>query len=151
HINTRGTASRLDDQVVASDNDGAPHSLTVNLYNGSSANVTAIIFNGGTGNDRFTNSTRIKATASGGAGNDTRLGGAGDDRLDGGEGSDRLEGGLGNDTYSFGVAIAAQTDTIVEQANAGDDRLDFSALPATVPVAVNLSSTTTSLASHAHR
>jgi hypothetical protein len=60
--------------------------------------VKEIVFNGGAGNDQFTNSTSIKTRIYGGDGNDTLTGGAGADYIEGGLGNDNLYGNAGNDT-----------------------------------------------------
>ncbi len=82
----------------------------------------------------------------GGAGNDKLFGVAGNDRLIGGAGSDLLTGGLGDDLYEFGAATSSETDTLTELAGEGTDWLDFSSLPSSIAVIVNLHSTTTTLA-----
>ena len=61
-----------------------------------------------------------------GSGNDTTYGNGGNDTLTGDEGDDSLLGGGGDDTYLWGTPIAAQTDTIVEDAAGGFDTMDFS-------------------------
>lgn len=66
------------------------------LYNVS--DVDKIVFNGGDGDDQFTNYTGIPCKADGGNGNDILTGGSGDDFLIGGYGQDRLYGQGGNDT-----------------------------------------------------
>src|SRR5262249_50848637 len=68
----------------------------------------------------------------------------------GGAGDDVRAGGAGDDGAPFAAAGAAETDTVVELAGEGRDRLDFSALTAGDPVTVNLGSDT-SLATHANR
>src|SRR5262249_62408309 len=82
--------------------------------------------------------------------NDTLRGGAGDDTLTGGAGDDPLAGGAGYAARRSAAPVAAETDTVVELAGEGRDRLDFSALTAGDPVTVNLGSDT-SLATHANR
>jgi hypothetical protein len=61
------------------------------------AEVRRIAFDGGDGDDRFTNKTALPATIQGGRGNDTLIGGDGFDSILGGEGDDVLYGGRGND------------------------------------------------------
>ncbi len=100
--------------------------------------MNAVTLTGGTGNDLLV----------GGRGNDNLDGGADNDWLNGGEGSDTLTGGLGNDVYAFDNAITDQMDTVVEQASAGADLLNFSTL--TTSVTVDLTSIT-ALATMAHR
>jgi Ca2+-binding RTX toxin-like protein len=72
---------------------------------------------------------------------------AGADTLTGGQGSDVLRGGAGNDKYVFVAATAVQSDTVEENAGAGTDTLDFSKLPASVSVTVDLSDAA-AIASH---
>ena len=81
---------------------------------------------GGSGNDILTGNSLGNVLA-GNAGNDTLTGGAG---------NDFLFGELGNDTYVFGVASAAEADTVIEVTNAGTDTLDFFSL--TTALTVNL-------------
>jgi Ca2+-binding RTX toxin-like protein len=101
HIDNRGTATSFDDLVVASDNDGASVSLTVALYRGFTKDVTKVVFDGGFGDDRFTNNTAITALASGGAGNDLLIGDSNYDQLSGDAGNHQVTGG-GGDDYLFG-------------------------------------------------
>jgi uncharacterized repeat protein (TIGR03803 family) len=107
---------------------------------------------GGAGNDLITGNAAANYLF-GGPGNDTLQGGPGNDTLEGGPGNDSLAGGTGNDVYLFKAASATapETDTLVENAGEGIDTLDFSALPASTPVTVNLASLTTTLATHANR
>lgn len=83
---------------------------------------------GGAGSDSLT----------GNAAANVLTGGLGNDLLRGGNGNDKLIGGQGDDTYSFGAAATKSVVTVVELAGQGTDLLDFSALPDTVPVKVNL-------------
>ncbi|MEZ6190394.1 MAG: SdrD B-like domain-containing protein [Phycisphaerales bacterium] len=84
----------------------------------------------------------------GGTGNDTLNGSPGPDLLDGGAGSDNINGFAGDDTYQFGNDdIAGEGDLI--QDTAGNDTLDFSALPSNEPVTVDLSAIF--IASHGNR
>lgn len=103
---------------------------------------------GGAGDDTLIGNTMAN-TLVGGSGNDVLIGADGDDALTGGEGDDTLTGGSGNDRYVFAAAAAAQVDTVVEQAGAGTDALDFAALVAADPVTVDLSGAV--LASHTRR
>ncbi len=66
----------------------------------------------------------------GAGGNDEIRGGPGHDLLIGGPGSDLLEGQLGDDVYAFGreTGRRAETDTIKESPQGGDDTLDYSDL-----------------------
>ncbi|MBX9581928.1 MAG: M10 family metallopeptidase C-terminal domain-containing protein, partial [Gemmataceae bacterium] len=102
---------------------------------------------GGDGNDALTGGP-LADLLDGGAGNDTVAGGGGADSITGGNGNDRLAGEAGNDVYLFGPAAAAETDTVVEVAGGGADRLDFAAL--TTAVTVNLGSDAAT-ATHANR
>jgi hypothetical protein len=70
-------------------------------YDGTA--VREIVFEGGDGNDKFTNRTNIDSTAYGGLGNDTLYGGSGNDKLYGGEGNDVLYGGGGHDSLYGGA------------------------------------------------
>lgn len=77
------------------------------LYDGASyqfdaSKIKLVKFNGGLGNDSFTNNTSIASIANGGAGDDTLIGGSGKDILNGGSGNDTLVGGAGNDTLNGG-------------------------------------------------
>jgi Ca2+-binding RTX toxin-like protein len=105
---------------------------------GQAANLENVT--GGSGNDRLT----------GNAAANVLLGNAGDDHLVGGDGSDLLQGGIGNDVYTFRAvgAAAFETDTVVELAGQGTDKLDFSEL--STFVSVNLNSDT-ALATHSFR
>jgi Ca2+-binding RTX toxin-like protein len=68
----------------------------------SATSITGrIIYDGGSGNDKFDNQTSLPSTAHGGRGDDTLLGGSGDDELLGDQGKDSLFGRQGND-YLFG-------------------------------------------------
>ncbi|MCC6233547.1 MAG: hypothetical protein IT580_12930, partial [Verrucomicrobiales bacterium] len=78
----------------------------------------------------------------GAGGADTLIGTAQFDILVGGEGDDRLEGRGGDDTYRFDADSSLGTDTVVESAGGGTDRLDFSQTTA-FGVTVNLGLTTT--------
>jgi len=49
-----------------------------------------------------------------------------------------MDGGAGNDKYLFAVAVGFEIDTVFERFGGGVDTLDFSALPASVPVTINL-------------
>ena len=74
----------------------------------------------------------------GGGGADTLVGGPGGDAFLGGAGNDTANGMGGDDTHVFGPASSAETDTIIDGAGGGSDTLDFSTLPTTDPVAVDL-------------
>jgi Ca2+-binding RTX toxin-like protein len=65
------------------------------------------------------------------SGNDVLHGNNGNDVLDGGYGSDKLYGDAGDDTYRFinvGTYGPAESDTLTEEPDAGNDALDFSGL-----------------------
>ncbi len=79
--------------------------------------VKKIIFQGGAGDDSFTNSTGIRTLAQGGAGDDTLIGGSGNDTLIGGAGNDALQGGEGNDQEN------GQAGNDTESGGAGNDTL----------------------------
>ena len=75
----------------------------------------------------------------GGPGGDTIFGGPGNDRITGGDGDDQLDGQQGNDVYVFGEASVPEIDTLLEAGGGGGiDTLDFSLLPASDPVSVDL-------------
>ena len=59
--------------------------------------VDEIHFEGGSGDDRFTNYSSVAATIDGGAGDDFLRGGSADDAIFGGAGNDSLYGGGGDD------------------------------------------------------
>lgn len=110
---------------------------------------------GGAGNDKLTGNAAANYIGgnggddfiSAGGENDSVVGGEGNDDLYGGPGSDRYVGGKGNDTYYFANVSGnvAETDTVVEFANQGDDTLSFAAV--TTAINVNLLSDT-ALARH---
>ena len=81
---------------------------------------------GGSGNDSLAGNSLVNALT----------GNSGNDKLNGGAGNDVLAGGLGDDTYVFGVASAAEADTVTEATHAGADTLSFSTL--TTDVVLNL-------------
>jgi Ca2+-binding RTX toxin-like protein len=91
-----------------------------------------------------------KLDASGFTGPTTLEGLGGNDTLTGGQTDDVLRGGPGNDVYIFKPATTAETDTVEEEAAAGTDRLDFSSLPASVPVTIDLTNAA-ALAVHGSR
>jgi Ca2+-binding RTX toxin-like protein len=78
--------------------------------------VTAVVLNGGGGNDYLANNTFLPGTINGNGGNDYLEGGTGNDTLNGGTGDDilidnagglnRFNGGAGNDVLSSTVAGA---------------------------------------------
>ena len=81
------------------------------------SSVTAIKFQGGAGNDVFTNKTAIRSTIKGGGGNDLLIGGSNQDAIYGEDGHDVLKGGAGNDLLNGG------TGQDVLNGQAGDDYL----------------------------
>jgi Ca2+-binding RTX toxin-like protein len=93
---------------------------------------------GGSGNDLIVGTSGAQSIQ-GGLGNDTIIGNGGNDTIGGNQ---------GDDTYVFLPSTTPQTIKVCEDANAGNDTLDFSALPGSMPVNVNL--TTDNLASYAN-
>ncbi|MGL4460766.1 MAG: calcium-binding protein, partial [Planctomycetia bacterium] len=108
-LNIQG--SNKADAVLVDTADGA---VRVNLngqvqsFNG----VTALVFNGGNGDDMFVNRAGLPSIASGGNGADYLVGGTADDVLKGDNGADNLEdvggnntifGGNGNDNVDTGA------------------------------------------------
>lgn len=67
-------------------------------------------------------------------GNDQINGSGGNDSLTGGAGNDSLTGGTGNDVYYSDTDTALGADIIIEAANGGTDRIDFSGSSNTVVV-----------------
>ena len=65
------------------------------------------------------------------------VGGDGDDTLVDNERNNIFTGGEGNDLFVFGP-FSGQSDEVVEDANAGIDGIDFSALPTTTSVDIDL-------------
>lgn len=80
------------------------------------------IVNGGNDNDTILGRSG-KDTLYGDSGNDAVFGEAGDDFMWGGEGIDSLFGGANNDTYLISTGTGDKTDTIVELAGAGTDKV----------------------------
>jgi hypothetical protein len=76
---------------------------TTQTFDLTKVKVRRIVFQGGAGDDSFTNDTAIPSIANGGAGNDSLTGGLGNDKLIGGAGNDVLVGGTGNDTLLGGI------------------------------------------------
>jgi Ca2+-binding RTX toxin-like protein len=114
-LDTRGTASALDDKVIASLRSySAAGSLLstetreFSMYGSIKGSrfltlrVMQVNFTGSGGQDRFTNHTSVSSLADGGSGNDTLVGGSGADTLRGGFGHDSLRGLAGNDTLEGG-------------------------------------------------
>ncbi len=130
-VDTKGTGTIVDDQIVATITTGKQTTtLRVNRIANVATlapNVTDIVFNGYGGNDTFTNKTAINCEAHGGDGDDTLIGGygfnylygdAGNDTLTGGDFGNDIDGGLGNDTIKGG----AMADYIFGRD--GDDIID---------------------------
>jgi len=88
---TNVTVSQTKRTVVVSDV-GAGSSWSY-----SKSRVGSLEFQGGNGNDRFTNNTLISSRGFGGYGNDTLQGGGSADYFEGGDGNDILLGMGGND------------------------------------------------------
>jgi Ca2+-binding RTX toxin-like protein len=111
-----------------------PH-LFVSLQHGQhthaktyfTSKVSAILFAGGDGNDKFTNDTGIGSLATGGNGNDLLIGGSGGDVLFGGNGNDSLNGRGGQDKLlGQGGADFLAGGTGNDYLDGGDDNLlDF--------------------------
>lgn len=97
---------RGNDTVTVALDSADPSKLEVvsngRTYTFDASAVATILFQGGKGNDAFTNNTSISCLAKGGAGNDTLVGGAVADRLFGGEGKDTLDGAEGDDVLLGG-------------------------------------------------
>lgn len=79
--------------------------------------VFSIYFQGGAGDDVFTNDTSLMSEVWGHDGNDTLQGGSNVDTIHGGEGDDQIFGGDGNDLLAGGAG-----DDILKGGN-GDDSL----------------------------
>ncbi len=89
-------------------------------------------------------------TLVGNAAANTLNGNNGDDTLNGGDGSDLFIGGDGDDRYVFESTSVVDIDVIDEQAGGGTDLLDFTNLPGTDNVTVDLSQAT-NIAAHVNR
>ncbi len=92
----------------------------------ASGTVDRIVFDGGAGNDRFTNTTGVPVTASGGRGNDVLIGGGGADDLNGNEGNDIIHGGAGDDFVRGGSgkdSLSGDDGKDSLAGESGDDRL----------------------------
>jgi Ca2+-binding RTX toxin-like protein len=100
----------------------------VTRFDARSQNIHgSVIFNGGYGNDSFTNYTILPSIADGGYGNDVMVGGTGNDTLRGGFGNDRLTGGLGNDFLDGGDGgdtLYGQAGNDILYGSTGTDLLD---------------------------
>ena len=100
----------------------------------------SVLLIGAGGNDTLLG-TAADDELQGGDGDDLLAGNAGNDRLDGGAGSDHYGGGPDDDHYLFASATAPEDDWITEDPGPGVDLLDFSALPATDVVQIDLTTT----------
>jgi len=78
---------------------------------------TAIVLNGGTGNDYLS----ADAVLNGGAGDDILVGGTGNNTINGNDGNDTIVGNGGSDTVDGG----AGTDTILVPGTVGDNSIDI--------------------------
>ena len=90
------------------------------------AQISEIVFYGGSGDDRFRNETNIGVQAFGQLGDDLLIGGSGNDVLHGGLGEDRLGGKDGNDILDGGdqadLLFGGQGNDILN-GSFGNDRL----------------------------
>ncbi len=112
-----GTGNDLNNQITGNAVDNQLNGLAGDdTLDGDEGNDTLM---GGMGNDRLEGDVGHDVL-NGGEGNDTLLGQAGDDQLDGGAGIDSLQGGTGNDLY----IVNETTDNVIEQFNAGIDRVE---------------------------
>jgi Ca2+-binding RTX toxin-like protein len=105
-----GVGNDLDNLLVGND--------AANTLNGGAGADTVI---GGAGND----------TLNGQADDDTLIGGAGTDTLIGNTGKDVMKGEAGNDVFQFlsiGYSLVANPDVVQDFDDAGDDKIDVSAL-----------------------
>ena len=94
-------------------------------------NVSTALNATGNGLANTLTGNNFRNTLSGGAGNDTLFGNANNDVLIGGLGRDTMFGGSGNDTFRFAARTqspAAAPDIIRDFDDAGNDRIDLSAL-----------------------
>jgi Ca2+-binding RTX toxin-like protein/subtilisin-like proprotein convertase family protein len=110
-----------------------PQFLDATAFNGP------VILIGGAGVDFLFASTTgaFDDELFGNAGDDVLASFGGNDQLTGGPGDDTQEGGIGDDTYLFlDDADPAEVDTLTDIG--GTDTLDFSALPNTAPVTVDM-------------
>lgn len=107
-IDTKGTSSQVDDQVVYNLKWTAGISSGEFFGSYNRAAVKSIVFNGYAYNDLFNNLTSIPSEIDGGAGNDILLGGFGNDVIFGGDSNDYIDGRKGNDSLFGG----AGNDTI---------------------------------------
>ncbi len=138
-LSTEGTGDRLDFSLLSS-------GVTVDLSLGTLQVVFADF--------SLTISANTIENVTGGSGNDILKGTAAVNRLEGGPGNDQLVGRGGNDLYVFGLATSLETDSLIELATDGTgDQLDFSALPADVPITISLvgNAQTTLAAVHTNR
>jgi Ca2+-binding RTX toxin-like protein len=93
---TTGKIEITNTEVIEVNGGGFTETLSINDM--SASPVQEVVFNGGGGNDNANaESTNVKLTFLGGAGNDTALGARGADNLRGGDGDDILQGRDGDD------------------------------------------------------
>jgi Ca2+-binding RTX toxin-like protein len=139
----------MDGDIVLNDDhdrySGASGELRGKLFGGAGNDVAiggadGDWFEGGEGNDTLTSNGGIDRlfgqggmdTLNGGIGNDILNSGADADILIGGVGKDQLTGGGGNDTFRFTSKthslVGANADRIYDFDDAGNDRIDISAL-----------------------
>ena len=110
------------------------------LTGGASANtIDAAGFSGptiirGNGEDDVLRGGSDTDVIEGGDGNDAITANAGNDTITGGAGTNTLTGGGDNDTYLFTDITA--TDTVLESAAGGNDRLDLTAVSSDLTLAV---------------
>ena len=116
------------DDTINLNNPGSPTALTqitVNAGDGEDIVTTlaglptALILDGGNGNDFLDASGAIGATLSGGTGNDTLIGGSGAGLILGGSGEDLIDGRGGNNILDGG----ADVDTILVSGTAAADTI----------------------------
>lgn len=117
-----GTSGNDTVRVTETNVDWLGRFITVNV-NGASrqfdaGGITTIAFDGGAGDDSFElTGYSLKASAKGGAGNDTLIGSTGNDTLFGGIGNDQIRGGAGNDKLN------GETGNDIVRGDAGNDTL----------------------------
>jgi Ca2+-binding RTX toxin-like protein len=122
HGHDTAEISAVDDHLVVTTGDAS--GATQRLFN--KQQVQQIAFYGFDGDDRFTNSTNVRAYVYGGNGHDRLVSGAGDDYVDGGAGDDIVVGAEGNDVVYGGngndFILLGDGDDWVDAGN-GDDQV----------------------------
>ena len=117
-------------------------SLAYGIGSSTFSGISKVVLVDGRGSHKLDAATYSGAAEfHGGGGNDTFLLGTG---------ATFIDGGTGNDTYVFAAAAAAQTVSI-DEGDGGVDRLDFSALAADDPLAVDLAAPDGLVAAHRNR